>query len=250
MTTSGMCTRNVEKILAQPPDLSPHLDLAVSALATAASQPDWQQLEVIDVLLRQHHLSQAIDESVHQQLLSSASSPRDRALALSTTLPHAGDWLNCVPSSALGLHLQDREFRCCLRYWLGIPLHSSPYTCPECRHTADEHGDHQVGCGGNGDRITRHNAIRDVLFSAALSAALAPSREAAGVVPDSLPTSFSPSGVRAAQQPWMSMSFLLYNNTPFTRHPILLATHSTLVFSASCPPIWLPAGLQGLSLCQ
>ena len=176
----------VEKILAQPPDLSPHLDPAVSALATAASQPDWQQLEVIDVPLRQHHLSQAIDESVHQQLLSSASSPRDRALALSTTLPHAGDWLNCVPSSALGLHLQDREFRCCLRYWLGIPLHSGPYTCPECRHTADEHGDHQVGCGGNGDRITRHNAIRDVLFSAAQSAALAPSREAAGVVPDSL----------------------------------------------------------------
>ena len=173
----------VEKILAQPPDLSPHLDLTVSAPATAASQPDWQQLEVIDVPLRQHHLSRAIDESVHQQLLSSASSPRDRALALSTTLPHAGDWLNCVPSSALGLHLQDREFCCCLRYWLGIPLHSGPYTCPECRHTADEHGDHQVGCGGNGDRITRHNAIRDVLFSAAQSAALAPSREAAGVVP-------------------------------------------------------------------
>ena len=41
-------------------------------------------------------------------------------------------------------------------------------------------------CGGNGDRIARHNAIRDVLFSAAQSAALSPTREAAGVVPDSL----------------------------------------------------------------
>ena len=47
-------------------------------------------------------------------------------------------------------------------------------------------GDHQVGCGGNGDRISRHNAIRDVLFSAAQSAALAPSKETPGLVPNSL----------------------------------------------------------------
>ena len=46
-------------------------------------------------------------------------------------------------------------------------------------------GDHQVGCGGNNDRIGRHNAIRDVIFSAAQSAALAPSREASNMVPDS-----------------------------------------------------------------
>ena len=39
--------------------------------------------------------------------------------------------------------------------------------------------------GGNGDRIARHNAIRDVIFSAAQSAALAPSKEAPGLVPGS-----------------------------------------------------------------
>ena len=78
IASSGQSRGLVEKILAQPPDLLPHLDLAASALATDASQPDWQQLEVIDVPLRQHHLSQAIDESVNQQLLSSASSPRGR----------------------------------------------------------------------------------------------------------------------------------------------------------------------------
>ena len=48
---------------------------------------------------------------------------------------------------------------------------------------ADRFGDHQVGCGGNGDRIARHNAIRDVLFSAAQYAALAPTREAPSLVP-------------------------------------------------------------------
>ena len=88
-----------------------------------------------------------------------------------------------VPSASLGLHLQDREFQCCLRYWLGVPLHSNPFPCPECRGIADSFGDHQVGCGGIGHRISRHNAIRDVVFSAAQSAALAPSKETAGMVP-------------------------------------------------------------------
>ncbi len=38
-----------------------------------------------------------------------------------------------------------------------------------CHGVADSLGDHQVGCGGNSDRISRHNAIRDVVFNAAQS---------------------------------------------------------------------------------
>ena len=114
--------------------------------------------------LHQHSLSIAIDEAVTQHLLSTAPSTRAHALALSSALPHAGDWLNGVPSATLGLHLQDQEFRCCLCYWLGVPLHSSPYSCPECHCVADVFGDHQVGCGRNGERILWHNAICDVVF--------------------------------------------------------------------------------------
>ena len=40
-----------------------------------------------------------------------------------------------------------------------------------------------MGCGGNGDRIARHNAIRDVLFNAAQSAALAPTKEVPNLLP-------------------------------------------------------------------
>ena len=116
----------VEKMLGHALILSPHTSSCVAALSTAASRPDWQTLEDIDVPLHQHSLSLAIDEASHQGLLSSAPSTRSHALALSSALPHAGDWLNGIPSAALGLHLQDREFRCCLQYWLGVPLHSSP----------------------------------------------------------------------------------------------------------------------------
>ena len=123
---------------------------------------------------------------MYQKLLDTSPSTRARALANSSALPHAGDRLNGVPSDVLGLHMQDKEFNSCLKYWLGIPLHSAPHLCPACRTSADEYGDHQVGCGGNGDRITRHNAVRDVIFSAAQSAALGPSREAQGLIPESL----------------------------------------------------------------
>ena len=47
----------------------------------------------------------------------------------------------------------------------------------------DQFGDHQVGCGGNGDRIHRHDSIRDALFSAAQTAALAPRKEVLSLTP-------------------------------------------------------------------
>ena len=47
------------------------------------------------------------------------------------------------------------------------------------------YGDHHVGCGGNGDRIFRHDSIRDAIFSVAQSAALAPRKEAPSLIPSS-----------------------------------------------------------------
>ena len=44
-------------------------------------------------------------------------------------------------------------------------------------------GDHQVGCGGNNDRIARHNLICDSILSAARAAALAPRREVPSLIP-------------------------------------------------------------------
>ena len=73
-----------------PPTLSPFLGPALTALSSAVACLDWQGLDKIDVPTTQHHLSLAIDEAVHHQLLSSAPSPRARALMLSTSLPHAG----------------------------------------------------------------------------------------------------------------------------------------------------------------
>ena len=164
------------------PEPSRHLTSSVSALAEAAKRPEWGSIEDIDVLLRQHALSNCIDEASLNLLLMSAPA---KALANSTALPHAGDWLNVVPSKALGLHLQDWEFRLCLQYWLGLSMLEEGVRYPICQGASDTFGDHQVGCGGNGDRIHRHDAIRDVLFSAAQAATLAPRKEVPSLIPGS-----------------------------------------------------------------
>ena len=57
--------------------------------------------------------------------------------------------------------------------------------CPVCQRVTDPYGDHQIGCGGNGDRIHRHDSIRDAVFPAAQSAALAPRKEVPALIPGS-----------------------------------------------------------------
>ena len=76
---------------------SPHSDSIVTALSIFASRSDWLCLEDTDVPLHQRSQSTAIDEALFQHLLSTA--PSTRAQALLSALPHAGDWLNGVPST-------------------------------------------------------------------------------------------------------------------------------------------------------
>ena len=72
-----------------------------------------------------------------------------------------------------------------LGYWLGLRMFAEGSICSICHGAADPYGDHHVGCGGNGDRIFRHNSIRDAIFSVAQSAALAPRKEAPSLIPSS-----------------------------------------------------------------
>ena len=115
---------------------------------------------------------------------------------------------------------------------------SSPYSCPECHGTADIFGDHQVGCGGNGDRIMRHN----VIFCAAQSAALAPSPTSFLIPsPDQLISTSLPGAVVVLLR-WMCMSYLLSSSRPWVRLPSPQATLCRLVSNGSSPLIFPTAG--------
>ena len=81
-----------------------------------------------------------------------------------------------VPVRALGLHLRPREFAVAVKYRLGMRGFPESGPCTSCGEDSDEFGDHAIGCGKEGERIVRHNVLRDALHHTAKQASLAPAR--------------------------------------------------------------------------
>ena len=100
-------------ILCCPPPLSHHAGDSLSSLSSAVSQPDWTSYDNIDIPICQCHLSMAVDQASFDSFLHAAPVSRSKALALSTLILHAGDWLNLVPSTKLDLH---RFMLSCLQF--------------------------------------------------------------------------------------------------------------------------------------
>ena len=87
-----------------------------------------------------------------------------------------------------------------------MPLHcTSSHVWPECYSTADPYGDYQVGSvWGQWRQNSTPHCHRDMLFTAAQSAALAPSKEMPNLISSSWLTSTSPPGAVAALLPSIS----------------------------------------------
>ena len=126
------------------------------------------------------------NQSFLSNLVAEQGDTREIARLASVGLPHAGSFLSVVPSPPLGLHLRSAEFIPVLKYRLGIPVYSSEGPCPACDAISDRMGDHALGCSKTGDRIARHNLLRDVVFEAAASADLGPSKEEPHLLPGSV----------------------------------------------------------------
>ena len=56
---------------------------------------------------------------------------------------------------------------------------------PHCRSFGDKFGDHAISCAIGGERIAKHNHVRNALYEAAAQAALAPQKEPSGLLPGS-----------------------------------------------------------------
>ena len=68
-------------------------------------------------------------------------------------------------------------------YRLGAPVYPSSGPCPACQKPSDRLGDHALACGTAGERIARHDHLRDALFQVAVSANLAPRKEENDLLP-------------------------------------------------------------------
>ena len=127
-----------------------------------------------------------LNQSLLLQKITEEGEVREIARMASLGLPHASSWLSVVPSPSLGLHLRAAEFIPVLKYRLGIPVYTCDGPCPACSLPSDKMGDHSLGCARTGDRIARHNMLRDVLFEAAASADLGPSKEERHLLPGTI----------------------------------------------------------------
>ena len=56
---------------------------------------------------------------------------------------------------------------------------------PSCFQPSDKIGDHAIACGSEGERIARHNHLRDHLYNTCAIAALSPTREDRALIPGS-----------------------------------------------------------------
>ena len=81
-------------------------------------------------------------------------------------IPWAGAWLSGLPDSTES-HIPAPLFRVSLRRRLRIPVRTQDTNCTLCGQFMDKWGDHALVCGCGGDRVTRHNLVRDVVHSAA-----------------------------------------------------------------------------------
>ena len=133
----------------------------------------------------QKQMSFKVDQHQQKLLLEHLDEEdvRERARLASIALPHAGDWLNVAPLVALGLHLRPPEFILSVKYRLGLQVFDREGPCPACLRLSDRLGDHAMCCGTGGERIARHNHLRDAVFQTAVAAGLGPSKEGRFLLP-------------------------------------------------------------------
>ena len=184
--TSFLSSQRLARLLLHTPEdqESPALSPVVvdSLSARMGEEVTKEELEG----LKQKVVSAKIDLA-HKGLLLSrveeTGDEREIARLSSLCLPQAGAWLNCTPLPALGLHLRGSEFVVACKFRLGLPIYDQPGPCPNCGRESDVLGDHSLVCGTGGERIVRHNAVRDAIFDTAAAAGLAPLREGRALLP-------------------------------------------------------------------
>lgn len=134
----------------------------------------------------QADISAAMDGFVLNRLLQ-ASSEVNCARLLSSASPHAGDFLFAPPIPGLGLKLLPVEWSLAVAYKLGLELLPEASVCSSngCHAIMDPQALHAPRCGCQGDRIRRHNLLRNFFFKECERALMEPVLEPPNLVRNS-----------------------------------------------------------------
>ena len=137
--------------------------------------------------MTQQQLLILVDVEAASRKKEAAVEVRDTARLGCISREGAGDWLSALPSKTLGLHLRNTEFLTAAKYQLCLPVYRQEGQRPAstCKAVSNVFRDHVISCGYGGERIAKHNHMRDALHQAAAQAGLGPIREPDGLLPGS-----------------------------------------------------------------
>ena len=122
-----------------------------------------QNKAVLPDQLTQSTLRHLLDSLSFVHLLSHSDIRNQVRLNAISASRETSAWFKATPIPSLGLDIPGSEFNIALRIWLIPP--SSSLICP-CTQFIDQYGDHLLGCSCGPYRISRHNALRDVIYHA------------------------------------------------------------------------------------
>ena len=163
----------------------------------------------------------------YEALLASAPDNYSKARLNAVSSPHAGDWLKVIPSSKLGLRLDNEGVRIAVGLRLGTNL-CAPFTCV-CGHQVDARGSHGLSCVKSAGRQLRHSLVNGEVLTAFSRAGIPARKEPTGLIPAS---SLRPDG--ATIIPWFQGRCLAWDVTcPDTLAASHLASSANLSGSAA-----------------
>ena len=162
------------------------LDSSFPLLQAVTGNPTFTSADLLPPEFTQNSLSKLIDQNTLAHIRGEAGI-RDSARLLSLSLPHAGDFLDVIPSPTLSLQLDSRSFGKAVAYRLGVKtMPAIPCPADHCDKLLDDKGDHAMHCrDDHGIRGGRHDRIRDQLFKEAQRAGFNPKREMPALIPGS-----------------------------------------------------------------
>ena len=70
--------------------------------------------------------------------------------------------------------MKPQVFRIAMAYRLGAKVIPNEIPCPMCTQTVDMLGDHAACCTRNGERIVRHNRVRNLVANICREGLLSP----------------------------------------------------------------------------
>jgi len=131
-----------------------------------------------DLIYSQRNISSIIDEALQKELISK-SDTNNKLRLTAVGIKHASDWIKSLPNSALNHKLKNEEYSILVKLWTGTQIINTNSVCKakECSKSMDIYAHHALTCHVAGDRLFRHNLIRDWLFNLAAEASLEPSSE-------------------------------------------------------------------------